>query len=122
MKIKFENANIVTCNNNFDIVKGDLVVCDGIIESVGANIQGDFDRVINCNDGILLPGLINCYANLNLWQYKGKILRKGSSPLRRTLYRSRSRPQGRKICLYYPSKRYRRGDRRIFSRRRQNSS
>lgn len=73
MRIKFENANIITCNESFEIIKGDLVVCDNVIESVGEKVLGNFDRVIDCNFGILMPGLINCYANLNLGEYKGKI-------------------------------------------------
>lgn len=85
MRIKFENANIVTCNESFEIISGDLVVCDNLVESVGENSTGNFDRVIDCNNGILLPGFINCYANLNLSEYKGKICNNSTTEMYKDL-------------------------------------
>ncbi len=90
MRIKFENANIVTCNEDFEILNGELVVCDNIIESVGGHSSGVFDKVINCNNGIILPGLINCYANLNLRDYKGKICNNSTMDLYNSLNNTES--------------------------------
>lgn len=64
MKTKFFNANIVTCNENFDVLNnGTLVVNDNVIEFVGDVYQGTCDREIDCHGNILMPGLINAHCH-----------------------------------------------------------
>lgn len=72
MKIKFSNANIVTCNDDFDIIKnGVLVTNDNLIEYVGTSYTGVYDKEIDCKGGILMPGFVNSHAHSAMSIFKG---------------------------------------------------
>lgn len=64
MRIKFENANIVVCNESFDILQGVLVTNNNVIEYVGDSYSTDVDRVVDCKGGYLMPGLINAHTHI----------------------------------------------------------
>ena len=49
-------ASILTMNDRFDIVDGDVSIRDGRIAAIGANLDGAHDRVIDARGGYVLPG------------------------------------------------------------------
>ena len=64
MRIKFINARILTLDNSFDILDGELVVKDKLIEYVGEKApDGEYDRVIDCNKNLLMPGFKNAHTH-----------------------------------------------------------
>ena len=64
MKILFKNARILTMANE-NIIEGDLVVLDNRIAYIGSNSSSfaPFDRIINCNKNLLMPGFKNAHAH-----------------------------------------------------------
>lgn len=70
MNIKFENALIMT--TPFEpIILGELVVNDEKIEFIGKKFDGKVDKVINCNQNLLMAGFINCHAHSAMTLLKG---------------------------------------------------
>lgn len=63
MKIKFKNARILKMNDE-DIFLGCVVIKDNIIEYVGKeNIKGSFDKEIDCQGNLLMPGFKNAHTH-----------------------------------------------------------
>ena len=64
MKIKIENATIITINDEAPYL-GEIVIEDAIISYVGKNFkkQIQFDRIINANGNIVMPGFINAHTH-----------------------------------------------------------
>ena len=64
MKILFKNARILTMANE-SIVEGDLVVLDNRIAYIGSDSSSfvPFDRVIDCDKNLLMPGFKNAHAH-----------------------------------------------------------
>lgn len=53
-------------DNSYDIFDGELVVYDNIIQYVGPKIVNDkieYDRIINCNGNLLMPGFKNAHSH-----------------------------------------------------------
>ena len=65
------NATIITMNDAFDVVEGDVVVRDGRIESIGSSAGVTADRVIEANGSYLLPGLIQTHIHLCQTLFRG---------------------------------------------------
>ncbi|HHT67257.1 MAG TPA: amidohydrolase [Erysipelotrichaceae bacterium] len=64
MKIQFKNAKILTMENS-EIIDAHLVVDDKRIIYIGLNDEsfGPFDRVIDCQKNLLMPGFKNAHAH-----------------------------------------------------------
>lgn len=73
MKIRFYNANIVVFNDNENIVFGEVCVEDGIITYVGKNrdLKEVYDREIDVEGNILMPGFINSHAHTPMCILRG---------------------------------------------------
>lgn len=69
----FRNAWIVTQNAARDIVRGDLVVEDEKIVSVGPAFGGTADREIDCTGDVLLPGFVNTHTHIAMTVMKGVV-------------------------------------------------
>ena len=64
MRILFHNAKILTMVDD-KIIAGDLVVIDKRIAYIGQDSAnyGPFDRVVECNGNLLMPGFKNAHAH-----------------------------------------------------------
>ena len=73
MKILFKNAHILTMKNP-DIFVGDLLVVDNRIAYIGKNASAyaPFDRVVECNGNLLMPGFKNAHAHSAMVFLRGK--------------------------------------------------
>ena len=59
----FKNARILTMKSS-DIFSGELVVKDNRISYIGPHYEGEVpDRVIDCEENLLMPGLKNAHAH-----------------------------------------------------------
>ena len=66
MKIRFYNARILTlADDNFDIIEGELWVEDNKISYVGPGkkIREKWDREIDTNGNLLMPGFKNAHTH-----------------------------------------------------------
>ena len=64
MKTLFKNAKVLTMVDD-RIIDGDLLVDDKRIAYIGkdASNYGPFDRVVECNGNLLVPGFKNAHAH-----------------------------------------------------------
>jgi 5-methylthioadenosine/S-adenosylhomocysteine deaminase len=62
---------VVTMNEIFDIVEGDVSIRDGRIAEIGSNVAGPHDRVIDASGGYVLPGLIQTHIHLCQTLFRG---------------------------------------------------
>jgi 5-methylthioadenosine/S-adenosylhomocysteine deaminase len=69
--ILIRSATILTMNDRLDVIHGDVLVRDGLIEAVGAVADGTFDRIIDARGGILLPGFIQTHVHLCQTLFRG---------------------------------------------------
>ena len=65
------NATILTMNDRLDVVDGSIVVSDGRIARVGAEIDGRHDTVIDARGGYVLPGFIQTHIHLCQTLFRG---------------------------------------------------
>ena len=64
MKIRFYNARILTMNEGEEIFNGELHTEDSRITYIGEeNHGGGFDREIDCNGNMLMPGFKNAHTH-----------------------------------------------------------
>ena len=62
---------VLTMNDGFDIVDGDVSIVDGRIEAIASNITARHDRVIDARGGYVLPGLIQTHVHLCQTLFRG---------------------------------------------------
>jgi 5-methylthioadenosine/S-adenosylhomocysteine deaminase len=65
------NGLIVTMNDGYDIVAGDLSIRDGVIAAIGSAITDSHDRSIDARGGYVLPGLIQTHVHLCQTLFRG---------------------------------------------------
>src|SRR5436190_8732861 len=66
------SGTILTMNDRFDVVSGDVAIRDGRIEAVGqVNPDARFDRVVDAAGGYVLPGLIQTHIHLCQTLFRG---------------------------------------------------
>lgn len=69
MKTRFQNATVLTMNHAGDILHHAQVdVTDGIITAISQNATEEdaVDRVIDCREDVLMPGLINAHTHISM--------------------------------------------------------
>ena len=71
-RILFRNATLVTLDPQNPLYRNaNLVICNGKIESVGAEAVGNFDRIIDAKDLVLMPGLVNAHTHSPMTLLRG---------------------------------------------------
>ena len=73
MKTLFKNAQILTMIDD-KIINADLVVDNNLIAYIGkeSSSYGPFDKVIDCNNNLLMPGFKNAHAHSAMVFLRGK--------------------------------------------------
>src|ERR1700704_5161627 len=71
MSLLIRGGIVVTMNDRFDIVDGDVSIRDGRIAAVGTTITDPHDRVIDARGGYVLPGLIQTHIHLCQTLFRG---------------------------------------------------
>ena len=73
MKTLFKNAQILTMIDD-EIINADLVVDNNLIAYIGkeSSSYGPFDKVIDCNKNLLMPGFKNAHAHSAMVFLRGK--------------------------------------------------
>jgi len=62
---------VVTMNDRFDIVEGDLSIRDGQIAAIASHITDPHDHVIDARGGYVLPGLVQTHIHLCQTLFRG---------------------------------------------------
>lgn len=71
MSLLIRSGTILTMNDAFDVVEGDVSIKDGRIAAIAANIAGAHDRVIDARGGYVLPGFIQTHIHLCQTLFRG---------------------------------------------------
>src|SRR6266852_5413333 len=64
-------GTVLTMNNQWHVVEGDVLVRDGRIAAIGPNLAGRHDRVVEARGGYVLPGLIQTHIHLCQTLFRG---------------------------------------------------
>jgi 5-methylthioadenosine/S-adenosylhomocysteine deaminase len=62
---------VLTMNDRFEIVEGDVSIRGGRIEAIASSIEPAHDRVIDARGGYVLPGLIQTHIHLCQTLFRG---------------------------------------------------
>src|SRR5436309_11946451 len=65
------SGTILTMNDRFDIIEGDVSIRDGRIVSIAANLTDKHERVIDAKGGYVLPGFIQTHIHLCQTLFRG---------------------------------------------------
>src|SRR5438874_11437007 len=65
------SGTILTMNDRFDVIEGDVSIRDGRIVSIAANLTGTHERVIDAKGGYVLPGFIQTHIHLCQTLFRG---------------------------------------------------
>jgi cytosine/adenosine deaminase-related metal-dependent hydrolase len=71
MSLLLRAGIILTMNDRFDVVEGDVSIKDGRIAAVGSNIAERHDRVVEARGGYILPGFIQTHIHLCQTLFRG---------------------------------------------------
>jgi 5-methylthioadenosine/S-adenosylhomocysteine deaminase len=71
MSLLIRGGVVLTMNDRFDIVEGDVSIVDGRIAAIGSNIAAQHDRVVDARGGYVLPGLIQTHIHLCQTLFRG---------------------------------------------------
>jgi len=71
MSLLIRGGTILTMNDRFDVVDGDVSIRDGRIAAIGGSLPAAHDRVIDARGGYVLPGLIQTHVHLCQTLFRG---------------------------------------------------
>jgi len=64
-------GTVVTMNDRFDLVDGDVSIRGGRIAAIGSDLAGQHDVVVDARGGYILPGLIQTHIHLCQTLFRG---------------------------------------------------
>jgi len=64
-------GTVLTLNDRFDVVEGDVLVRDGRIEAVGRIDAGRYDTILDASAALVLPGFIQTHIHLCQTLFRG---------------------------------------------------
>ena len=67
----FRGGTVVTMNDRFDVVDGDVSIRDGRIAAIAAHITERHDVAVDARGGYILPGLIQTHIHLCQTLFRG---------------------------------------------------
>jgi 5-methylthioadenosine/S-adenosylhomocysteine deaminase len=62
---------VLTLNDAWDLVEGDVSIRDGRIAAIGPHVAGPHDRIVDARGGYVLPGLIQTHIHLCQTLFRG---------------------------------------------------
>src|SRR3989442_9075648 len=71
MSLLIRSGIVLTMNDRFDIINGDVSIKDGRIAAIGSSISEPHDRVIDAGGGYVLPGFIQTHIHLCQTLFRG---------------------------------------------------
>jgi 5-methylthioadenosine/S-adenosylhomocysteine deaminase len=71
MSLLIRGGIVLTMNDRFDIVHGDVSIKDGRIAAIGPNIAERHDQVVDAGGGYILPGFIQTHIHLCQTLFRG---------------------------------------------------
>jgi 5-methylthioadenosine/S-adenosylhomocysteine deaminase len=71
MSLLIRNGLILTMNDRFDIVEGDVSIENGRIAAIGSNLLGRHAKTIDAGGGFVLPGLIQTHIHFCQTLFRG---------------------------------------------------
>jgi 5-methylthioadenosine/S-adenosylhomocysteine deaminase len=71
MSLLIRGGTIVTMNDRFDIVAGDVSIREGRIAAIAPAIDGQHDRIVEARGGYVLPGFIQTHIHLCQTLFRG---------------------------------------------------
>ena len=71
MSLLIRGGTILTMNDRFEVVDGDVSIRDGRIAAIGGSLPAAHDRVIDARGGYVLPGLIQTHVHLCQTLFRG---------------------------------------------------
>jgi cytosine/adenosine deaminase-related metal-dependent hydrolase len=71
MSLLIRSGLILTMNERFDVVDGDVSIRDGRIAAIGSNLAGHHDSTIDARGGYVLPGLVQTHVHLCQTLFRG---------------------------------------------------
>jgi 5-methylthioadenosine/S-adenosylhomocysteine deaminase len=71
MSLLIRSGILLTMNDRFDIVEGDVSIKDGRIAAIASNITERHDTVIDARGGYVLPGFIQTHIHLCQTLFRG---------------------------------------------------
>src|SRR5438128_9779624 len=71
MSLLIRGGLILTMNDRFEIVEGDVSIRDGRIAAIGPHIEAPHARVIDARGGYVLPGFIQTHIHLCQTLFRG---------------------------------------------------
>jgi 5-methylthioadenosine/S-adenosylhomocysteine deaminase len=71
MSLLIRGGTVLTLNDRFDIVEGDVSIADGRVAAVSRVINEPHDHVIDARDGYVLPGFIQTHVHLCQTLFRG---------------------------------------------------
>ncbi len=71
MSLLVRGGTILTLNDRWDVIEGDVSIRDGRIAAIGSNLTGHHDRVVEARGGYILPGLIQTHIHLCQTLFRG---------------------------------------------------
>jgi 5-methylthioadenosine/S-adenosylhomocysteine deaminase len=64
-------GTVLTLNDAWEVIDGDVSIRDGRIAAIGANLAGSHDRIVEARGGYVLPGLIQTHIHLCQTLFRG---------------------------------------------------
>ena len=69
--ILIKGGTIVTMNEKDSIVRGDVLIRDGLITEIGPHIDADESEVVDASGCAVLPGLVQTHVHLCQTLFRG---------------------------------------------------
>jgi 5-methylthioadenosine/S-adenosylhomocysteine deaminase len=71
MSLLIRGGTIVTMNDAFEVLEGDVSISGGRIASIHSNITTPHDRIVDANGGYVLPGFVQTHVHLCQTLFRG---------------------------------------------------